>query len=369
MKTGAWLRGGRGKIAGMVAQKSSDGKGTVLRELVIPKNPQSVDQMATRLAFGTVTQAAGLMLPIIGQSFEGQASENKNRQRFVQLNNPILRAIAKQQANQGLTAMAGSFRGKSSNSLQPNPYRISEGSLAQPESIRVYLDTNGELTSESLGTFNESLIVGQKYSPLKIFSTILGLSPKNQVTIVAISTANGAPVYYDSKSNVNDDYIRGYGFTALRLVFKDNAEDFIAPTEQQGSDTIKAALMAAVDRDKTSDTILYWLEDNLLFQWVDGNRLIISVDSCFADIMPDYLENISGDYTLVAEGIFISRLVEGQWRYSSCTMACKDRSGDTGDENNNNWYGFVFDSALIDYIGLQAASTLYTRKGGDVNVI
>ena len=367
-KTGVMFRGARGKVAGFVYSKNPNGSGTIVREAVTPKNPRTLAQMQTRIAFGTVTQAASIMLPIIGQTFEKQDGEEKNRQRFIQLNNPILRSIAMQQANQGLTAMAGSFRGKNSTTLQPNPYRISEGSLVQPESIRVYVSDNNELTSMLLDEKAISLTPGQAYNPLNIWSNILGLSTKSQVTFVAISTADGEPVYYNSDPNANDDYIRGYGFTALRLIFKDNVEDFVAPDEAAGSDAVGAAMMAAIDSDKTSDAVISWLE-MALTRYYDDGRLKVAVDDKFSELLKSYVEGIDGGYQPVAEGIFISQLVEGKWRYSSCTMACKDRSGQYGDESNNNWYGFVFDSALIDYIGAEATSTLYTRKGGDVNVI
>ena len=59
-KTGIWLRGARGKLAGNVLFKGENA--AIIRENVTPRNPQSAKQMLQRVAFATVSQAAKFIL-------------------------------------------------------------------------------------------------------------------------------------------------------------------------------------------------------------------------------------------------------------------------------------------------------------------
>ena len=353
MKTGAWLRGGRGKIAGMVAQKSSDGKGTVLRELVTPSNPQTVDQMATRLAFGTVTQAAALMLPIIGQTFKGQADEKMNRRRFVALNVPILKAEALSQ--QAGNAAAGYFRGKSSVSLIPNNYKISEGNLVLPPQL-VCSKEGGAVITPNLNTYEFPLTAGEYYSPATILASIFGIEVAQQITLVGIFTQDGENVDYIAKDS--GDYVRFSAMRAWRVNLKQDAAAFQF-TAQTTSEQLATAVIAGIDQSKTSPEFTSALLSAI--ELVDGK---VSIDYNFMEILNTGVE----DYHFVGGGCILSELNNGVWDYSTTSLLCIGSDGNAT-LDNDNFYGLTFNDALIDYLGSEAASKLYTRKGGIINNI
>lgn len=359
MKTGAWLRGGRGKIAGMVAQKSSDGKGTVLRELVIPKNPQSIDQMATRLAFGTVTQAAALMLPIIGQTFKGQPDEKMNRRRFVSLNVPLLKAEAISQ-NAG-NAPQSAFRGKSSSALIPTGYIMSEGSLVTPEALnpQVSLQNPANPTIILPRYASPKLVVGQEYSPAKLISEIIGLGVNQQLTCVAIATLHSDSVLNYGPMETTGDFVRESGFAACRINLNPDAPKFTftaETTEQQ----IKEFLTTGFDEEKT--TAVYLAEFIAAIELTNEGEIFI--DSSLVDDLANII--VGGEYDIIAFGCILSQLIDGRWDYNNSKLACKPIVGNV-EPSNWNYYGLTFGNALIDYLGSQAASKLFTRKGGLIN--
>lgn len=353
MKTGAWLRGGRGKIAGMVAQKSSDGKGTVLRELVIPKNPQTANQMATRLAFGTVTQAASNMIQIIGQSFRGQSDEAMNRRRFVALNVPLLKSEALSQSMNG--AVNAIFRGKNSETLIPNAYRISEGSLVTPSELVPYVNQG----NVALNPFaSVTLVAGQSYKPSDILAQMFHCQSKQQVTLVAFVHDESDGVDNVVYTANNGDFIRQCYFAGYRIVLNEDAAAFEF-TAQTTVEQIKAALRTGFDTDKTTSLFLADFIENVS---LESN--VISSDTSFVDV----LSTMTGFETqrVVGLGVILSQLDNGNWDYNNATMAFVVPEGNV-DTTNERWYGLSFNSALIDYIGAQAASTLFTRKGGLIN--
>lgn len=353
MKTGAWLRGGRGKIAGMVAQKSSDGKGTVLRELVTPSNPQTVDQMATRIAFGTVTQAAALMLPIIGQTFKGQSDEKLNRRRFVALNVPMLKAEALSQ--QAGNAAKGYFRGKSSSALIPNGYIISEGNLGL-SSVMVPRIEEGEIITDNLSNFPFTLTPNEYYSPASVLASILGMENTQQLTLVGIFTTNGETVSYIAVDS--GDFVRDSVMRAWRLNLKQDAPAFQF-TAEMTEEQLKTAVAAGIDQEKTSPELYSALVGGIE---KNGNNVII--DYSYMELLKQDTE----DYSLVAAACILSQLVNGVWDYSKSTMVLLPSSGDNA-LINDSYYGLTFNNALIDYLGSAAASKLYTRKGGTINTI
>lgn len=356
MKTGAWLRGGRGKIAGMVAQKSSDGKGTILRELVTPKNPQSIDQMATRLAFGTVTQAASLMLPIIGQTFKGQGDEKLNRRRFVSLNVPLLKAEAKAQNDNPSAAIGGLFRGKGSTSLIPNSYIISEGSLRLDARNNISVGvggTNKFLTSEDLDAYPYALVAGQSYKPSEILAAILGIEEQQQLTLVAI--LNRETVLYNEATS--GDFIRDCALAAYRIVLNPSAPAFTY-TAQMTSQEVVAAVISGLNQDKTSADIKDIITSNIDFS--EGKVVLTYA-------LSDLFENKLA-FKPVAMGFIVSQLVNGIWDYSTTQMMLLPPDAPIS-EDNDAWYGLTFNDALVDYLGADAASKLYTRKGGLINDI
>lgn len=135
--SGFWLRGAKGKFAGAVLQKGE--KGTIQRELVVPKNPRTNAQMAHRIIFATVTQAAARLYPFIKDSFEGFEVGAKSRREFVRLNTKRLRALAAiDYENQTDGTSSNCFvTTKGVSALIPNQYVISKGTLQYEGSVVV----------------------------------------------------------------------------------------------------------------------------------------------------------------------------------------------------------------------------------------
>ncbi len=66
MKTGFWLRGGKGKLAGAtVYQQNGE---TVMREVVTPNNPKTEKQNVQRIIIHTVMQAYSKLKAITDHS-------------------------------------------------------------------------------------------------------------------------------------------------------------------------------------------------------------------------------------------------------------------------------------------------------------
>lgn len=355
MKTGAWLRGGRGKIAGMVAQKSSDGKGTVLRELVTPSNPQTVDQMATRLAFGTVTQAAALMLPIIGQTFISTADEKMNRRRFVALNVPILKAAALSQQSGGNAR--GSFRSKASKSLIPNAYRVSEGTLALPAAVTPYIDDNNIITDD-VSERPFQLVNGKVYNPANILASIIGFGKEYQLTFIGCYTANGADGI-ETLNETTGDFVRKSLFAGYRVNLVPNAEPFTF-NEQMSEQEVITALLKGFDTEKTTAEFISSFVSRLNLSGDFKITVNLRLPGVFDPIIS------SDEYTLAAAASIVSRLVNGKWDYSNSTMVCLPMDGEML-VSNDKYAGMKFNNALVEYLGPEAASKLFTRKGGLIN--
>lgn len=354
MKTGAWLRGGRGKIAGMVAQKSSDGKGTVLREHVVPKNPQTVDQMATRLAFGTITQAASIMLPIIGQTFLSASDEKMNRRRFVALNVTSLKAKALASYG-GDNNVVAAFRGKSTKSIIPNEYIMSEGSLLLNTKVVPTIDDGSIVTKRFDGDNGVQLTAGQTYNPADILASWIGFKKNQQLTFVAIGQETGQSGIEMIEPNTGD-FVRNAGFIAYRINLNPEAADFVytaQTTVQQLKDYIRSGFNIAKTTAVFIDAFIDTLE-------ITEQGLMTS-DTSLAEIADQI-----GSLLIVAAASIISELNDGKWNYSNSKLVCLPASGDMV-TTNSQYYGLRFSNALIDYIGVDAASKLFTRKGGLIN--
>ena len=69
-KTGLWLRGAIGQLAGVTMQKGANGE-TIMREKVTPKNPQTMGQLIQRIIMATVMLAYSFMKELCDHSFEG----------------------------------------------------------------------------------------------------------------------------------------------------------------------------------------------------------------------------------------------------------------------------------------------------------
>lgn len=140
-KTGFWLRGAKGKLAGATIYKS--GTGTVMREVVSPRNPRSNGQMIQRAIMATVMKAYSAGKDIFNHSFQGKAVGMECQREFMAQNLAFLRQ------DLPLTNSQARVIGPKALSPVPNSYIVSRGSYAQTlfgESLNKIVSVAGSST-------------------------------------------------------------------------------------------------------------------------------------------------------------------------------------------------------------------------------
>lgn len=359
-----WLRGGKGKLAGSVLFKGE--KGTIIRENVVPRNVQSDPQMRQRIAFGTVTQAAREMLPIIGISFEGYDSEKLNRRRFVQVNSTFLGAKAK------INATECAWSTKGNNQLIPNPYIMSAGSLDTPPILEPRFHNAGTsgIPNMQLGTTNTLITFPKKVmSPLELWQFLYGIGAGGQITAPMIKTLKGTTHFADFEDIIGDathpvtikDFIRYSKFEAPRVVLKNADEirggynvDFTQDEENMPNwmDDIRIALDEAVDKDKSDSNFSAFLlaSDS---RHDEGTTYDVELDwDAF---------NLETDWQVSAIGIIISRRrADGSYTYNNCKLL----TGHTNIVAGPSYYGVKLPFAYQSYLSAETRSRNYLQTGG-----
>lgn len=214
-RTGFWLRGARGKFAGAVLAKGTDGQ-TIQRELVIPKNPRTNGQMAQRMIFATVASAYSMMKAICDHSFEGVQYGAKTQQAFFKEALKLMRTRA--------AADDGNFLIPNVSALMANPYVISRGSLASPKHIAYDLGADDiKISNMSNPTVEKSIVV-----TAKSFCDALGINKGDQITLVAIVRDADQPILGEYAGL---DYRRNKFVYARITVKADAADDAIVYSE------------------------------------------------------------------------------------------------------------------------------------------
>ena len=358
-----WLRGGKGKLAGSVLFKGE--KGTIIRENVVPRNVQSDPQMRQRIAFGTVTQAAREMLPIIGISFEGYDSEKLNRRRFVQVNSTFLGKKAK------INATECAWSTKGNNQLIPNPYIMSAGSLDTPDILAPYFRNVGTalIPNMQLAMLGTQVTFPQKVmSPLELWQFIYGIGAGGQITAPMIKTLKGATHFADFEDTIGDashpvtikDYIRYSKFEAPRVVLKNADEirsgydvDFTnAENLPNWMDDIRIALDEAVDKDKSNSNLLGFLLASES-EHQEGRRWLVNMDWAAFDF--------EEDWQVSAIGIIMSRRrADGSYTYNNCKLL----TGHTAIVTGPSYYGVKLPFAYQSYLSAETRSQNYLQTGG-----
>lgn len=134
-KAGFWLRGARGKLAGASAQKGQNG--TILREIVKPRNPKTDKQIYQRAIMATVMKAYSAGKEIFDHAFQGVEKGQKSQQYFIARNATLLRSNIAQEINaiaagtiQPTAAIHAAVAPKALYAV-PGAYMISEGTYEQ----------------------------------------------------------------------------------------------------------------------------------------------------------------------------------------------------------------------------------------------
>ena len=129
MKTGFWLRNGKGKLAGATVYQDGNGN-TVMREIVSPTNPKTQAQMVQRIIMHTVMQAYSKMKEICDHSFEGVKKGQDTMSLFMKENVQKCRAAVAEMQAQGVAFInMYNFSLLGTKNFAANQYLVAMGSL------------------------------------------------------------------------------------------------------------------------------------------------------------------------------------------------------------------------------------------------
>lgn len=347
-----WLRGGRGKLAGGVLQKGANG-GTMLRENVIPKNPRSVGQMATRLAFGQVNTAAAALNSLINHAFEGVAVGKMSRRKFVSLNVSRLKNYALQQYNgQGTVDLAG-FSPKGLNIPIPNKLIVSRGSLVRSDYCRAFVNASGEIKFGTNGTDPIEITLDAGFTYLDLI-TVMGFKPGDEFSVVEIKAA-----YNDSTITSYGEASFGNGvrpaiWRAARIVFK-GYDDLISETENWNSPVSEFTQFS----DILSKMILSDLTADDMYDFFAQFHALTPAAGGAAELTIPTSFSLPTDKPILAAATIVSRWDGGIEKRSNEDMVT------TTVANTNGWFGLTFDNAYKTYAQEKASSDLFLNQGGD----
>lgn len=128
MKTGFWLRGGNGKLAGAtVYQQNGE---TVMREVVTPANPKTNAQLLQRIIMHTVMSSYSKMKDITDHSFEGIKKGSDSMAFYIKQNVALCREkVAQMQAAGTDPYQMGQFLPLGMRGFVSNQYQVAMGSL------------------------------------------------------------------------------------------------------------------------------------------------------------------------------------------------------------------------------------------------
>lgn len=202
-KAGFWLRGAKGKLAGAVAQKGQNG--TILREIVTPKNPKTEKQIYQRAVMATVMKAYSAGKDIFDHSIQGLERGGKTQQYFIARNAKLLRSLIASELTQvqagTLQATAAKNCAVAPKSLYavPGAFMVSEGTYDQVFFTLSNAQT-GETTLSIPNAASETETVAQ-------YAQRTGLVPGDIYTIVAfVIGANIVHNGVDMRGQLSDEY-------------------------------------------------------------------------------------------------------------------------------------------------------------------
>lgn len=380
------LSGSRKKLGSVVYQKGRDGK-TIARRYVIPKNPRTSQQMAQRILFATITQAAKFMGAVVDHSFEGVSKGAKSINRFTKLNVPVLRAKAANDFGKKPAADASTVfvTTKGVTALIPNNYLISDGSLAKPAAFvsksdqgLLNLNLGGLTAMPMVSTEVESdTYFGLTYA--QIARAIFGVTETNeQLSLCAIArTAEEYQFSYEDSAAIGYQ-IPYTAFNARRLVFSPSADlsqvCILMDEEEQllenASENLAAAVQSLFNAADTDTQLLDAVVSAITAMQlttggteetgytVSGAGAKIELDSLY---IYDVAEQAGHCY---AAGIIRSKNENGSWRRSRAYMVTATPTA----ENN---FGLVWSIANPAWFRTEviAESSLFLNEGGTKNEV
>ena len=362
-KAGMWMQGARGRTGEIVYAKGKGGK-TVQRRYVAPSNPRTNAQMAQRIIFSTVTQAASFMDPIVNHSFEG-LSKAASRVAFVKENLSILRNKAASDYNNNVApADATCFTTtKNISQLIPNAYLISKGSLNYRGVLSWTPNASGTLLLK-LGNFtlNTTPQTSGYTLSVKEFLNALGMFSENdQLTFAGIYTDQETGLYRYNNTDSKGYVILSSHFQAVRLIPAAGAFDMTVEVPEGNSAllTLKNAL-STIFSDKSSAIVLDALGAALQASSSSISGNVLSVTGGTGALKSQY----DDEFPLVAAAIIMSRLASnGKWLRSRAQM---ELSPFTSIQSSLAWPNAI--PAWFEERQL-TDNTRYLNEGGENNTI
>lgn len=382
-KINGFLSGTRKKIDNVVFQKGSNG-GTIGRAYVIPKNPRTQAQMAQRIIFATVAQAAKAMEPIINHSFEGVEYGAKSTRRFMKLNIAALREFAANDfENMPKPVDATVFTTtKGVSALVPNSYIVADGSLSKPKAIVQWNNTD-EVLEAYAPAVNFPMTQGSTDAKLavpvgNILRSWFGIASVNdQLTLSIIANTSRDYVYSYEGDNAPGFQIPTCAYSAMRLYIKADADlttlidlatitGTTASLDANAAQTIMSAIEAVVDLDKTDRRVLDIINGLLTDSEItlDGTAVASGYDLELSEATKSLDDPFDSDTHVYAAGFILSRLTDGKWKRSPTML----KLGLIKDGFNN---GLIWAQTLDAWFSGQklANSTRFLNKGTDAKEV
>lgn len=222
-KAGFWLRGARGKLAGASAQKGQNG--TILREIVKPRNPKTDKQIYQRAIMATVMKAYSAGKEIFDHAFQGVEKGQKSQQYFIARNATLLRSLIAQDIN---AIAAGTMQPTEAvnacvapKALYPVPgaFMISEGTYEQS-----FFDVTVDLGWETVKMVAGASTAENRSETISEYAQRTGLIPGDIYTLVAL-VPNNKVVFNGvdesgQLSNIAGTKQQGCSFAYIRMQVK-----------------------------------------------------------------------------------------------------------------------------------------------------
>ena len=347
------LEGSTGKVGSVVVRRRQGS--TVLSEYVKPSNPQTDRQIAQRIIFATVQQAAKYMKPIIDHSFEGYAPGNKSVLRFSQLNLNRLRGYSITDFEEASKAADSKcfMTTKNVSAIIPNKYIVATGSLSLDlKSAMKLVVSQG---TQKLYLFNKAnaITCTATTTMREVLNALFGLDKAGQqLTKCFIIGRDDSYLYSfngddDPGFQISDSY-----FVAYRLVVKESADlNALATTTPTA-----AAIRDLFDTNKSDAQLISWINDAL-------NVSGASVDLTNGEDLLTY--GLFGSSHIQCYCDILSEMYGSTWLRSNAEMIMYDVP--TTPEN----YGLYWNSAVQAWKagGANADSLRFLNQGGNDNVV
>ena len=364
-KSNFYLYGVKGKVGNLVAQKGVKG-GTTLRSYVVPKNPKTRRQIAQRIIFATVTQAARVLKPLINHSFEGVAYGNDSVNRFRALNLKKLRTLAaKDYADTPKAADAQCFfTTQGIRSIIPNQYIVSSGSLSasaltvgkagQPNvgaidgEIYMKIANDSAISIQPVVTGSQAVTV-TRAQLLKAFFGITALN--EQISLCMIVNPSTEYQYtYNDDTEAPGFQIPYTQYNVQRLVMRattDLGEEFtvgnmngseFVPVESL-ADHLAEFVVETFDSNQSAEPLMRFMETVLsgFYTIAFNSQTSVLTLTPVAGFNKALNQVVPEDTAVVAAGFIRSRLVGSDWLRSNCSLVLA--TPESGPYNN---FGLVW---------------------------